>query len=42
VDNSVKRLRRKLGTATWIIETVRGAGYRVTHPAALAELAPAV
>jgi DNA-binding response OmpR family regulator len=41
VDNSVKRLRRKLGGAGSGIETVRGAGYRMVAPTAPA-LAPAV
>jgi hypothetical protein len=42
VDNSVKRLRRKLGEALWVIETVRGAGYRLTCPPDAPALATAV
>lgn len=32
VDTHIKRLRKKLGTAKNIIETIRGVGYRVTTP----------
>lgn len=42
VDNSVKRLRRKLGGAASGIETVRGAGYRLTSPALDPALTPAL
>jgi DNA-binding response OmpR family regulator len=42
VDNSVKRLRRKLGGLASGIETVRGAGYRMTSPELEPALRPAV
>ncbi len=32
VDTAVKRLRRKLGEAGEVIETVRGVGYRANAP----------
>jgi len=32
VDTHVKRLREKLGEGRDLIETVRGAGYRMTDP----------
>jgi len=31
VDAHVKRLRDKLGTAGWYVQTVRGLGYRFAH-----------
>jgi two-component system, OmpR family, phosphate regulon response regulator PhoB len=33
VDTHIKRLREKLGTARELLETVRGAGYRLVDPA---------
>jgi two-component system, OmpR family, phosphate regulon response regulator PhoB len=33
VDTHIKRLREKLGTARDLLETVRGAGYRLVDPA---------
>ena len=32
VDTHVQRLRKKLGTASRYIETLRGVGYRATMP----------
>jgi two-component system phosphate regulon response regulator PhoB len=33
VDTHIKRLREKLGVARDLLETVRGAGYRLVDPA---------
>jgi two-component system phosphate regulon response regulator PhoB len=33
VDTHIKRLREKLGMARDLLETVRGAGYRLVEPA---------
>ena len=33
VDTHIKRLREKLGAARDLLETVRGAGYRLIDPA---------
>ena len=33
VDTHIKRLREKLGAARDLLETVRGAGYRLVDPA---------
>ncbi len=32
VDMHVQRLRKKLGESAWLIETVRGVGYRFKEP----------
>jgi DNA-binding response OmpR family regulator len=32
VDMQVANLRRKLGPAAWLVETVRGVGYRLQPP----------
>ncbi|MDO8279543.1 MAG: winged helix-turn-helix domain-containing protein, partial [Burkholderiaceae bacterium] len=41
VDVHVKRLRETLGPAGQLIETVRGAGYRLTAQPAVAASVPA-